>query len=83
MSLITFFIMASFTAPQNIGTEPQYMLLLLPLSAAVAIVYKATKVPTIKASSFIKEVVVLFSSIVVFIIVTALALFALAWLITE
>lgn len=82
MSLITFFIVASFTAPVNIGTKPQYMLLLLPLAAAVAIVYKATKVPTVKADPFIKEAVVLFSSIVVFIIIIALALFALAWLIT-
>ena len=82
MSLIMFFTIANFTAPVNIGTQPQYMLLLLPLAATVAIVYKATKVPTVKAGPFIKEAVVLFGSIVVFIIIIALALFALTWLIT-
>ena len=70
MSLFNFFIIASFTAPEKIGTS-------------IAIVYKATKVPTVEAGSFIKEVVVLFGSIVVFIIITALALFVLTWLIAE
>ncbi len=59
------------------------MLWLLPLVAAIAIVYKATKVPKITAASFLKEVVVLFGSIVVFMAVTAVALCVLAWLITE
>ena len=77
------FIMASFTAPEQIGTNPQSMLWLLPLVAAIAIVYKATKLQTITAGNFVKEVVILFASIVAFIAVTALALCTLAWLITE
>jgi len=76
-------ILASFTAPENIGTTPQSMLWLLPLAAAIAVIYKATKVQTIIAEKFTKEAVVLFGSIIVFITVTALALHALAWLITE
>ena len=83
MSLITFFIMANFTVPENIGTDMKSMLWLLPLTVAVAIVYKATKEPVIKAGSFIKEVVVLSGSIIIFIIIIALTLFVLAWLITE
>lgn len=83
MSLFNFFIMASFTTPEKIGTEPQYMLWLLPLAAAIVIVYKATKMPTITVRSFVKEAVVLFGSVVVFVTITALVLFALAWLITE
>jgi hypothetical protein len=75
--------LASFTAPENIGTTPQSMLWLLPLAAAIAVIYKATKVQTIIAEKFAKEAVVLFGSIIVFITVTALALHALAWLITE
>jgi hypothetical protein len=75
--------LASFTAPENIGTTPQSMLWLLPLAAAIAVIYKATKVQTIIAEKFTKEAVVLFGSIIVFITVTALALHALAWLITE
>jgi len=83
MPTIATFMVASFTVPERISVDPRSMLWLLPLVAAVAIVYKATKVPKIKAVHFIKEVVVLFGSIVVFMVVTALVLYALAWLITE
>ena len=81
--LETVFIIASFTEPEQFGASPQSMLWLLPLVAAIAVIYKATKLPTIKAGNFIKEVTILFGSIVVFIIVAALILHALAWLITE
>jgi len=76
------FIMATFTAPEEIGTNSQSMLWLLPLAAAIAIGYKATKLPTITAGNFIKETVVLFGSIIVFMVITALALYALAWIAT-
>jgi len=76
-------VMATFTTPEEIGTNPQSMLWLLPLALVIAIVYKATKVPTITAGNFIKEVAALLGSIIVFIVITALALYALAWLITE
>jgi hypothetical protein len=76
------FVIASFTAPENFGPNPQSMLWLLPLVAAIAIIYKATKLPTIKAGNFIKETSLLFGSIVVFIIGAALVLHAVAWLIT-
>jgi len=82
MSLMFFCVMASITIPEKIGTDPQSILWLLPLVAAIVIVYKATKLPTITARSFLKEVV-LVGSIVVFIYtIAALALFALAWLIS-
>jgi hypothetical protein len=83
MSVEAIFIIASFTAPEEIGANPQSILWLLPLAAAIAVVYKATKVPTITARNFIKEAAILFGSIVVFIIITALALYTLAWFITE
>ena len=83
MSIIGAFIVASFTAPEKIGANPQSMLWLLPLVAAIAIVYKATKVPKIRAGNFLKEVAILFGSIVVFMVIIAVALCALAWLITE
>ena len=83
MSVEAIFVIASFTAPEEIGANPQSMLWLLPLAAALAVVYKATKLPTITARNFIKEAAILFGSIVVFIIITALALYTLAWLITE
>jgi hypothetical protein len=83
MSVISAFVVATFTTPEKIGMTPQSMLWLLPLVVAIAIAYKATKVPKIKAANFLKEVVVLSGSIIVFMIITALALCALAWLITE
>jgi len=76
-------VMASFTAPEEIGTTPSSMLWLLPLAGAVAVAYKATKLPKITAANFIRESVVLFASIVVFMFVTALVLYALASIITE
>ena len=83
MSIADFVVIASFTAPEEIGTNPSSMLWLLPLAASIAVVYKATKLPTITAANFVKEAMVLFGSIVVFMVITALALCALAWLITE
>jgi hypothetical protein len=83
MPAIATFVAASFIVPERISVDPQSMLWLLPLVAAVAIVYKATKVSKIKAANFVKEVVVLFGSIVIFMVITALVLYALAWLVTE
>jgi hypothetical protein len=83
MSIECIFAAATFTAPQEIGTNPQSMLWLLPLVAAIAIVYKATKLSKVTAGVFLKEVAALFGSIVVFIFITALILYALAWLITK
>ena len=83
MELISAFVIATFTTPENVGVNPQSILWLLPLAGAIAVVYKATKVPKIKVFSFLKESVILFGSIVVFMLVTALVLFSLAWLITQ
>jgi hypothetical protein len=75
--------MATFTVPEKITTDPQSMLWLLPLVAAIAIVYKATKLPEIKLANFLKESMILFGSIVVFMFVTALVLYSIAWLVIE
>jgi hypothetical protein len=74
-------ILASFTAPENIQTNPLSMLWLLPLVAAIAVIYKTTKLPKITPLLFLKESAILFASIFVFVIITALALYTLAWLI--
>ena len=83
MSIADFAVIASFTAPEEIGTNPSSMLWLLPLAASIAIAYKATKLPTITAGNFIKEAAILFGSIVVSVSIAVLALYTLAWLITE
>ena len=83
MSITDAFVMATFTIPEKITTDPQSMLWLLPLVAAIAIVYKATKLPEIKIANFLKESVLLFGSIVIFMLATALVLYFIAWLIIE
>ena len=83
MSITAALVIATFTTPEKIGANPQSMLWLLPLVAAIAIVYKATKLPEIKAANFLKETVILFGSIFVFMSITALVLCAIAWLIIE
>jgi hypothetical protein len=83
MSFVSTLMIASFTVPEKIDVNSQSMLWLLPLIAAIAIVYKATKMPKIKALNFCKEAAILFGSIVVFMAITAVALCVLAWLITE
>ncbi|MCK5226165.1 MAG: hypothetical protein KAQ89_05560 [Planctomycetes bacterium] len=79
----TFFIIANFISPEEIGVNLRAMLWLLPLAAAIAIVYKATKVKKITTRYFLKEVAVLFGSIVVCIVASAIALYGLVWLIVE
>jgi len=76
-------VLGSFSTPMQIDTNPASMLWLLPLVASIAIVYKATKVRTIRPRSFIRECAILFGSIMVFIIVAALILYAVAWLVTQ
>ena len=83
MPSIVAYVIATFTMPERISVDPKSMLLLLPLVAAIAVVYKATKVPRIKPAHFLKESVILFGSIVVFMAVTALVLCIFAWVITE
>ncbi len=83
MSVVAAFVIATFTVPENIRANPQAIFWLLPLMAAIVIVYKATKLPKITAGAFLKETAILFGSIIVFIVIIALALYTLAWLITE
>ena len=72
--MINNLIIASFNTVENIGTTPRALLWLIPLVAAISIVYKATKVSKIEPKRFTKEVAGLFGSIIVFIIVTAIVL---------
>ena len=83
MTALTSTLLASFNAPIQIDTTPASMLWLLPLVVAIAVVYKATKVGSIRLVPFAKETGVLIGSILVFITVAALVLFGVAWLVTE
>lgn len=75
-------ISASFIAPIYIGTNPQAILWLLPLAAAIAVVYKATKLDKIKNIAFAKETIILFGSIVIFIAIAAIVLGTITHFIT-
>ncbi len=75
-------ILASFTVPEHIGTNPRAILWIFPLLASIAIVYKATKMRIIFPWKFIKEVVVLFATLSIFMVLTALGLYMIVWLLT-
>ncbi len=77
------FIIATFTTPETIGTDIKSFLWLLPLAAAIASVYKALKLDSISAPNFIRETAILFGTIALFTIAIALALYAIAHLITS
>lgn len=83
MTASIWMLLAGFTTPIRIDTTAASMLWLLPLVATLAIVYKATKVHTIRWKSFLRETAVLFGSIIVFIIIAALVIQTVAWLATE
>ena len=69
------YILASFMAPVQIGTNPASLLLALPLIAVIAITYKATKLNKIKLWNFTSQCLVLFGSIVVFMILIGVGLY--------
>jgi len=83
MTTLATSLLASFTTPMHIGTDPISMLWLVPLVVTISIVYKATKVAYIRAWPFVRETAALCGSILVFIAVAAGILYALAWVVTE
>lgn len=79
MQLLSACIIASFSHPVPIGTTPASLLWLLPLSLAVAVIYKVTKLSKIEPAGFIKEVVVLFATIVVFMALIGVGFMLVSW----
>ena len=75
-------ILAGFTSPIDIGTDPASMLWLFPLVIAVSAVYKATKLTEIKPLNFAKETAMLAGSIVMFVAVAAMSLCLLTEIVT-
>ena len=82
MMLFAMSLLGSFTTPMRIDTNPASMLWLVPLVATISIVYKTTKVGSMRLWHFTKETAALFGSIVVFIVVAAVILYGLAWVVT-
>jgi hypothetical protein len=77
-----FFMLASFTAPIEIGTTPASMLWMFPLLAAISLVYKATKMRVLLTRKFLLESLLLFLSVSSFMIMAIIVLNLLSWLIT-
>ncbi len=70
-------ILASFTSPIHIGSNAVMLLWALPLIAVISIVYKAIKLDELKPAEFVKQVILLFGSILVFMILTAVIIFGI------
>lgn len=77
------FILAAFTAPIEIGTTPSSMLWMFPLLAAIALVYKATKIRVLFTRKYLLESLLLFLSVSGFMIMAIIVLNLLSWLVTS
>ena len=69
-----FSILATFTQPEYISTSPVQLLWMFPLLAAISIIYKITKMKVIFWRKFAKEVVILFLTTSILMILAGLAL---------
>ncbi len=76
-------ILASFTAPEMMGTNPGNVIWMYPLLLTVAVIYKATKLRVLFIGKFIKEVVVLFLTLSVFLTIAMVALIFLVQFLTS
>ena len=77
------FILAAFTAPIEIGTTPGAMLWMFPLLAAIALVYKATKMRVLFTKNYLLDSLLLFLSVSGFMIMAIVVLNLLSWLVTS
>ena len=76
-------ILAGFMTPIDIPTSPAAMLWMFPLILSIVIVYKATKLRVIFPKKFIREVVILFFTISIFLVLAGVGLNILVLLITS
>jgi DNA phosphorothioation-dependent restriction protein DptG len=76
-------ILASFTAPIEIGTTPDSMLWMFPLLAAIALAYKATRMRVIFIKKYLLKSLLLFLSVSGFMIMAIIVLNLLSWLLTS
>ena len=77
------FILAAFTAPIEIGTDKLSMLWMFPLLAAIALVYKATKMRVLFTKKYLMQSALLFLSVSGFMIMAIVVLNLLSWLVTS
>ena len=77
------FMLAAFTSPIEIGTTPASMLWMFPLLAAIALVYKATKMRVLFTKKYLLQSALLFLSVSGFMIMAIVVLNLLSWLVTS
>lgn len=68
---------ASFTSPEHISVNPYTLLWMLPLLLGISIVYKTTKLKVFFWKKLVKEVAILMTTSIVFITLTALAIWGI------
>ncbi|MEN6306664.1 MAG: hypothetical protein ABFD91_02810 [Anaerohalosphaeraceae bacterium] len=76
-------LLASFTTPEHVGTTAMSMLLMFPLLAAIAVIYKTTKLRAFFWKSMVLETAVLFGVLSGFMILAIVVLNLVVWLITS
>ena len=67
-----------FSQPMYVPTKAISLLWALPICFSIAIVYKSVKIEEFKAGLFIREVLLLFITIIGFLIMVSLILLAIA-----
>ncbi|MBL7215980.1 MAG: hypothetical protein ISS71_09910 [Phycisphaerae bacterium] len=75
--------LATFTAPISIGTDPASMLWMFPLLGAITLIYKATKMRVLLWKRFVTESLILFATVSGFMIAAVIVLNLITWLITS
>lgn len=64
----------------HLPTEPASLLWALPISFAIAMVYKAIKLESFTSQLFVREVVLLFITLIGFLTIAALCLLGVSYL---
>ncbi len=76
-------VLGSFATPIDIPTNAMSTLWMFPLLLSISIVYKATKMRVLFVRKFVREVVILFGTISIFMVFLGVALILLVKLVTE
>ena len=77
-NFVDLILLAIFTEPMFLPTEPVSLLWVIPICLSVSLVYKAIKIEEFRPGIFVREVAFLFGTIIVFLLVIAIVLLVIA-----
>ena len=80
--MIAYFLLTTFSVPQDISTTGTQLLWLMPLAIAGIVVYKAIKLPQISPALFLREVFTLFIFLLGLLLLITIVIFAITYLMT-